>query len=171
LAQEISIRKANESELPQIKQWAIEELPAELDDDELRFAKEAKETFGRRLDNLLARGGNEFYVAQVGADEGIAGYLWFGVSERPFSGMNIGWIFDIMVFPEHRGKGVGEALMRHALKVSRERGFGQTGLMVNQKNRVAWSLYEKLGFQTEYRVMNRREGEPRDLRSNSYIRN
>jgi ribosomal protein S18 acetylase RimI-like enzyme len=47
--------------------------------------------------------------------------------------------------------------MRHALMVSKERGFSQTGLMVNAKNRAAWSLYEKLGFQTEYRIMNRKE--------------
>lgn len=157
MANQISVRKAKESELPRIRQLSVEELPAELDDDELKFTQRAKEVFGKRLDALLTRGGNEFYVAQIGADDGFAGYVWFGVSERPFSGMKIGWIYDIMVLPEHRGKGVGEALMRHALKVSRERGFTQTGLMVNQKNRVAWSLYEKLGFETEYRVMNRRE--------------
>ena len=158
MAPEISIREAKESELPRIREWSIEELPAELDDDELRFTQRAKEAFGKRLDALLTRSGNKFYVAQLGQDEQIAGYLWFGVSERPFSGMRIGWVYDIMVLPGHRGKGVGEALMRHALKVSKERGYAQTGLMVNQKNKVAWTLYEKLGFQTEYRVMNRREG-------------
>ena len=87
----------------------------------------------------------------------MAGYVWFGVSERPFSGMKMGWIYDIEVLPAFRGKGVGEALMRHAMKLSRERGFDQIGLMVNQKNTVAWSLYEKLGFQTEYRIMGKRE--------------
>ena len=167
MAQELSIRKARESELPRIKELSVEELPSELDEDELWFTQRAKEAFGRRLDALLARDGNEFYVAQVGADEGFAGYLWFGVSERPFSGLMIGWVYDLLVLPELRGKGVGEALMRHALEVSREKGFGQTGLMVNQKNRVAWSLYEKLGFQTEYRVMSRREGQPGILHSNS----
>ena len=157
MAQEISIRKAKESELPRIKELSIGELPVELDDDELKFTLRAKEVFGKRLDALLSRGGNEFYVAQIGAGDGFAGYIWFGISERPFSGMKIGWIYDIMVLPGHRGKGVGEALMRHALKVSKERGFAQTGLMVNQKNKVAWSLYEKLGFQTEYRLMSRRD--------------
>jgi len=157
LSQEITIRKAKGGELLRIKEWSIEELPAELDDDELKSTERAKEVFGRRLGALLTRSGNEFYVAQVGAEEGIAGYLWFGISERPFSGMKIGWIYDIMVLPEHRGKGVGEALMRHALRMSNERGLSRTGLMVNQKNKVAWSLYEKLGFQTEYRIMGKRD--------------
>ena len=158
LSQEISIRRAKESELPLIRRMSIEELPADLDDDELKFAQRAKEVYGMQLDAILAKGGNEFYVAQVGKDEGIAGYVWFGVSQRLFSGIEIGWIYDVMVLPEHRGKGVGEALMRHALKVSKERGFAQTGLVVNAKNEAAWSLYEKLGFQTVHRIMNRKEG-------------
>jgi len=158
LPQEIAIRRAKESELPQIREMSIEELPAELDDEELKFVQRAKEVFGKRLDVILTRSGNEFYVAQVGTDEMIAGYVWFGVSQRLFSDTEIGWIYDILVLPEHRGKGIGEALMRHALKVSKERGFAQTGLMVNTKNKAAWSLYEKLGFRTEYRMMSRKEG-------------
>jgi len=158
LPQEISIRRAKESELPLIRRMSIEELPADLDDDELKFVQRAKEMFGKQLDAILARSGNEFYVARVGKDEGIAGYVWFGVSQRLFSGIEIGWIYDVMVLPEHRGKGVGEALMRHTLNVSKERGFAQTGLMVNAKNKAAWSLYEKMGFQTVYRIMNRKEG-------------
>ena len=157
MAQEVTIRRAKESELPVIRKMSIEELPAELDEDELKFVQRAKEVFGERLDAILARSGNEFYVAQVGNDEGMAGYVWFGVAQRPFSEMEIGWIYDILVLPEYRGKGAGEALMRHALKLSKEKGFAQTGLMVNAKNTAAWSLYEKLGFQTEYRIMNRRE--------------
>jgi len=157
LPQEIAIRRARESELPRIREMSIGELPAELDDDELKFVQRAKEVFGQRLDAILAKGRNEFYVAQVGTDERMAGYVWFGVAQRPFSDTEIGWIYDILVLPEHRGKGIGEALMRHALKVSKERGFAQTGLMANAKNRAAWSLYEKLGFQTEYRIMDRRE--------------
>jgi ribosomal protein S18 acetylase RimI-like enzyme len=158
LPQEIAIRRAKGSELTRIRELSVEELPSELDDDELKFVQRAKEVFGKRLDAILTRSGNEFYVAQVGNDEGMAGYVWFGVSQRPFSGTEIGWIYDIFVLPEHRGKGIGEALLRCALKVSKERGFAQTGLMVNAKNKAAWSLYEKLGFQTEYRIMNRKEG-------------
>ena len=154
---EIAIRRAKESEMPLIKELSVAEIPSELDDDELKFVGRAKEVVGKRLDAILGRGGNEFYVAQLGGEEKIAGYVWFGVSERPFSGVKVGWIYDILVLPAYRGKGVGEALMRHALKVSEERGFSRTGLMVNAKNRVASSLYEKLGFQTEYMIMGRSE--------------
>jgi len=152
----IVIREAKKEEIGLIRKLSVEELPAELNEKELRSVEHAKEVFGKRLDVILGRGGNEFYVAESG--EGIAGYVWFGVSERPFSGEKVGWIYDVLVLPEHRGKGIGEALMRHAVKVSREKGFDQIGLMVNAKNRAAWTLYEKLGFETEYRIMGKREG-------------
>lgn len=156
---EISIREARENELPLIMKMSVDELPAELSEVELSHLESVKKEFARRLESLLRRGGNEFYVAEARGSPGIAGYVWFGVSERPFSGVQVGWIYDIMVLPTHRGKGVGEALLRHAVRVIRERGFIETGLMVNSKNRVARSLYEKLGFQPQYIIMARDEGQ------------
>ena len=158
MTSEIVIREAKKEELKLIKKLSVDELPSELTEKELRNVEGAKEAFGKRMDAIMARGGNEFYVAESG--EGIAGYVWFGDSQRPFSGEKVGWIYDIQVLPEHRGKGIGEALMRHAMKVSKERGFDEIGLMVNTKNRVAWTLYEKLGFDTEYRIMGKKEGKP-----------
>ena len=99
-------------------------------------------------------------MALVGGGPEVAGYVWFGVSDRPFSQMKVGWIYDIQVVPAERGKGVGEALLKHALDVSRRKGFRLAGLMVRANNRVASSLYEKLGFYPEYVVMSRNEQGP-----------
>lgn len=152
---EVVVREAKKEEMGLIRKLSVDELPSELNEKELMHVERAKEVFGKVTESILARGGNEFYVAE--SEGAMAGYVWFGVSERPFSGMKMGWIYDILVLPEHRGKGIGEALMRHAIRVSREKGFEQVGLMVNAKNKVAGSLYEKLGFQTEYRIMSRPE--------------
>ncbi len=159
MPEEVVIRRAEKSEMGFIRKLSVEELPAEPNERELGQLDRAKAVFGNRLDALFSREGNEFYVAELTEGGGFAGYVWFGVSERPFSGVKIGWIYDIMVLPEHRGKGVGEALLKHALEVSRERGFDEIGLMVNAKNRVASSLYDKLGFRTEYMIMGRSEKE------------
>ncbi len=153
MAADITIRRAREDDLGLVRKLTVEELPSELNEDELVYLERVKGVFGERIGALLGREGNEIYVAEVGGGGVMAGYVWFGVSQRPFSGLKVGWIYDVQVLPEHRGKGVGEALMRHAVKVSRERGFNQIGLMVNAKNRVAASLYEKLGFRTEYMMM------------------
>jgi ribosomal protein S18 acetylase RimI-like enzyme len=156
MAEEITIRRARGDELDVIKQMSVKQAILELDEHERQERERIEKDDMKRLDVFFKKSGNEFYVA-IGKNGEMAGYVWFGVSERPFSGVRVGWIYDIEVVPEYRGKGIGEALMRHALKVSKERGYDQIGLMVNQKNRVAWSLYEKLGFQTEYRIMSRRD--------------
>jgi ribosomal protein S18 acetylase RimI-like enzyme len=167
---EVTIRKARDDELKIIKEMSVKQTILELDEYERQEKERIEKDDMKRLDVFFKKEGNEFYVAEVGKSREMAGYVWLGVSERPFSGNKVGWIYDIQVLPSYRGKGVGEALMRHALQVSREQGFGQAGLMVNSKNTVALSLYEKLGFQTEYRVMTRREGDPLST-SKSYIRN
>ena len=157
MAARITIRVAKNEELSQIKGLSVDELPDELNEYERPHAEEAKKVFARRLDQLLQKGGNEFFVAEVDGAQGIAGYVWFGISERPFSDMKVGWIYDLLVVPTQRGKGVGEALLRHALGVSKKRGFELSGLMVRANNNVAYSLYEKLDFKPEYVLMTRKE--------------
>lgn len=157
MEQKIAVRPAKESEVPLLKRLSVEELPDELNELEREDADRAKRVFLGRMEALLAGPGSEMYVATVEEGTEVAGYVWFGVSERPFSDMEVGWIYDIQVLPAHRGKGVGEALLRHALQVSGERGHRMTGLMVRANNRVASSLYEKVGFEPEYVVMSRKE--------------
>ena len=150
-----TIRRARDDELDTIRRMSAKQTILELDEFELQEKERIEKDDLKRMDEFFRKPGNEFYVAE-GEDGAMAGYVWFGVSERPFSGNKMGWVYDIEVVPEFRGKGIGEALMKHAMKVSRDRGFAQTGLMVNQQNKVAWTLYEKLGFQTEHRIMSRR---------------
>lgn len=151
----IVIRRARLDELDPIKEMTVKELDMELDESERREGGRIAEETRAQTERFLRRVGNEFYVAD--SKGMMAGYLWWGTSERPFSGTKVGWIYDVQVVPAYRGKGIGEALMKHALQVSREKGLRQTGLMVNEKNRIAWSLYEKLGFRTDHRLMSRDE--------------
>jgi ribosomal protein S18 acetylase RimI-like enzyme len=58
-------------------------------------------------------------------------------------------IFLLYVMPEHRRRGVGSALMRHAEDWARARGDRQIGLQVFQSNRPALNLYHRLGYQTQ----------------------
>ena len=153
----VAIREARKDEIQLVKRLSVEELPDELNEYERKDTEGAKRVFAERLDKIFRRPGNEMFVANVDGSQEIAGYVWFGTSERPFSEMKTGWIYDILVVPAYRGKGVGEALLKHALEVSRKRGFELTGLMVRANNRVAYSLYEKLDFRPEYVVMTRKE--------------
>ena len=56
-------------------------------------------------------------------------------------------ITNVAVMPEGRGQGIGEQLMREALRIAEERGCIVMSLEVRVSNDVAQNLYRKLGFQ------------------------
>ena len=55
-------------------------------------------------------------------------------------------IEDVVVDESVRGKGVGEALMRHALNMARDAGADGVTLTSNPKREAANRLYQRLGF-------------------------
>ena len=60
-----------------------------------------------------------------------------------------GWIKDLAVAPTARGRGLGEALVRHAFARLYERGVRQIGLKVDAHNPTsAIRLYERVGMRT-----------------------
>jgi ribosomal protein S18 acetylase RimI-like enzyme len=59
-----------------------------------------------------------------------------------------GWIGGLGVAVAHRGKGLGEALMREVIEIARTRGLRELWLEVLTPNVPAIRLYEKLGFET-----------------------
>jgi ribosomal protein S18 acetylase RimI-like enzyme len=58
-----------------------------------------------------------------------------------------GWVGGMGVAPPHRGKGIGEALMRTVLEEARARGLREVWLEVLFPNEPAIRLYEKLDFE------------------------
>lgn len=61
--------------------------------------------------------------------------------ERNASGFRL-----LAVSPAARGRGVGEALVCRCLALAREAGHGQVIIHTTAAMKVAWGLYEKLGF-------------------------
>ena len=60
-----------------------------------------------------------------------------------------GHIADIVVAPEARGRGVGEAFMAAAERWARDRGYSMLSLNVFLENQRARELYERTGFHAE----------------------
>ncbi|MBM7700511.1 ribosomal protein S18-alanine N-acetyltransferase [Kurthia huakuii] len=80
------------------------------------------------------------YVVAIDDDE-IIGFcgMWIVFDESQ--------ITNVAVMPAGRGKGMGEQLMREAMRIAKERGCVVMSLEVRVSNDVAQNLYRKLGFQ------------------------
>ncbi|MCL1463641.1 GNAT family N-acetyltransferase [Argonema galeatum] len=75
--------------------------------------------------------------------------LWLGNAIDQLYGDRHAHIFLLYVEPEHRRRGVGTALMRHAEDWAKARGDRQIGLQVFEVNKPAMNLYRNLGYQTQ----------------------
>jgi ribosomal protein S18 acetylase RimI-like enzyme len=65
-----------------------------------------------------------------------------------------GWVKDLAVVPGFRGRGLGEALLRHALTVFHDRGLATVGLKVDADNPTgAVRLYERVGMTVDRRYL------------------
>ena len=55
------------------------------------------------------------------------------------------YLEDLYVKPEHRGHGIGFALLRHLAAVCRERGYGRLEWSVLNWNEPSIQFYKRLG--------------------------
>ena len=61
---------------------------------------------------------------------------------------DVGHVTQVCLLPEHRGLGIGEALMSETCRALRSRKFSLLTLTVTEANHNAVDLYRKLGFET-----------------------
>jgi ribosomal protein S18 acetylase RimI-like enzyme len=78
---------------------------------------------------------------------------WLAESDGVLAGVCLtwveGWVKDIATAPAWRGRGLGKALLLHALAEHRRRGNERMGLKVDSVNPTsAIPLYERVGFRT-----------------------
>lgn len=81
------------------------------------------------------------YVVAVDETDKIIGFcgMWIVLDESQ--------ITNVAVLPSSRGKGIGDGLMREAIRLAKDRGVIIMSLEVRITNTVAQNLYRKLGFQ------------------------
>ena len=85
----------------------------------------------------------ETFLAEVaGAPVGFALYFPTFSTFRGQPGL---YLEDLFVQPEHRGRGIGKALIAEVAREAVERGFGRLGWTVLHWNEPAKRFYEALG--------------------------
>lgn len=137
-AQGYKIRNARERDLEEVRKINMITLPENYPS---YFFRE-----------LWIKYGKSFYVAEAPGGK-IAGYIMCRVEIKPgyFKHFLVksGHIVSIAVLEKHRRKGLGYALMAHALKsLYEEYNCSESYLEVRVTNKPAISLYEKLGYKT-----------------------
>lgn len=97
------------------------------------------------LSMILARpeAGRIYCAREDGTVVGMVNLL-FTVSTA--LGLPVGWIEDVVVAPAHRGRGIGDRLLRHVLDEARRIGLARVMLLTDPDNHRAQRFYEGLGF-------------------------
>lgn len=93
--------------------------------------------FGKNIDDLGL-------VAEVGTK--VVGAVWVGIMNDYGHMDDTTPSLAISLYKEHRGYGIGTALMKEMLCILKQRGYKQTSLSV-QKENYAVKMYKKVGFQ------------------------
>lgn len=76
---------------------------------------------------------------------GLAGFCWVVLFD-PGTGLE-GEVAEVYVAEEHRGRGVGEALLRGAVQLFEERGVTLGYVWTRHENEAATRLYRSVGFE------------------------
>lgn len=135
---QISIRKADKNDVP-----AILEMIKELAEFE-KLSDEVVADEKNLMENLF--GPNKYAeVLLAEFENNIAGQVLFFHNFSTFKGKPGIYIEDLYVKQSHRGKGIGNLLLKEVIKIAKERNCGRVEWSVLDWNTRAIDFYERLG--------------------------
>lgn len=92
---------------------------------------------------VIDKGG--FYLV-IKEEEAIQGWIMLGENTDYFTDNKYGFIYEIYVMPEHRGKGLSKILIQEGNSLLKGQGYKEVRLNVFASN-FAKEIYKKMGFQ------------------------
>ena len=100
------------------------------------------------FENILNEENTEVFIAE---DEHhrYVGHLIVGQMRGMITKLSFGYIFDIFVEEEFRGKGIGKLLLEKAEDYCRKKGHSRIALSVSATNDSAIELYSRTGYKAE----------------------
>lgn len=153
---QVTLRPMKKKDMALIRKLTVEtgwNSMSETDRKELnkkQWSRHMEEVF----ENFAKQENSEIYVAED-ENQTFAGYLFVGESRNLMVGKSSGFIYDIYVNEEFRGKGIGKQLIERAENYCRQRGYTRLSLMVSAHNKPALKLYESTGFQKDQIYMDK----------------
>ena len=136
----IKVGLAQKKDLPQLV-----ELLGVLFAQEADFTPDAAKQ-QRALEAIFAdpRIGRIYVAREGGRVVGMVSTLY---TISTAEGGKAAWLEDMIVLPESRGRGIGAALLEHAVVSSREEGCLRLTLLSDEDNAPVHAIYAAEGFQ------------------------
>jgi ribosomal protein S18 acetylase RimI-like enzyme len=105
------------------------------------------ESFRRTLGRF-----SNIFIAEL--DGVVAGFMLCRIKRVPqyMGGVLVGELSDMWIIPEARRLGIGDKLSRLALDWLKAQGTHSVEIQVLKDNDASWKLYDRMGFQLEFRV-------------------
>ncbi|HET7669532.1 MAG TPA: GNAT family N-acetyltransferase, partial [Burkholderiales bacterium] len=99
----------------------------------------------RALKAILADPGiGRLFVAREGKRVVAMASLLYTVSTA--EGGKAAWFEDLVVHPDERKRGIGEALLKHVVEQARADGIVRITLLTDMQNERAQAMYRRAGF-------------------------
>jgi ribosomal protein S18 acetylase RimI-like enzyme len=105
------------------------------------------ESFRRTLGRF-----SNIFIAEL--DGVVAGFMLCRIKRVPqyMGGVLVGELSDMWIIPEARRLGIGDKLSRLALDWLKAQSTHSVEIQVLKDNDASWKLYDRMGFQLEFRV-------------------
>ena len=162
---DIITREAKDPDPQLVRKYTVETAWTSITESERRELdkEEWTEHMLGLFEKLSERESDEIFVAE-NKNHVFLGYQWVGEGNNMITGKKCGYVYDIFVRKEFRGKGIGKTLLEKAESFSREKGYSRIRLMVSASNEVATKLYDKMAFKAEQihmgKMLNQRDAAP-----------
>ena len=142
----MNIRKANSKDLSKIIEL--------LQDDTLGQSRESLNSddmakYQNALSQLLNSEYFDVYVMELNF-EIIGCYQLMFLPHLSHTGTQRGQIESVRVRKDHRNKGLGSQLIKHAIEVAKEQGCGMFQLTSNKQRKEANKFYRNLGLEPSH---------------------
>lgn len=136
----MNIRKADHSDLNAI----VSLSPQAIYDGTLGEVMPSNEKVESLVKSLMDKGG--FYLIAEEQDE-ILGWVLVGTTKDQFTEEPIGFIYELYIRQQNRGKGYSKRLMNAAIEHFQQERYAEIRLSAKAEN-PAVRMYENMGFAT-----------------------
>ena len=137
------MERLDEGELDLIRPLLVDLYESEQQhyDDHPQLTREQLEATAQRIPAAFQGENVIFAVRESGV---VAGFCWCVLFD-PGTGLE-GEVAEVIVSEQHRGRGVGEALLKAAVGLFQERGVTLAYVWTRPENAAAVRLYQGAGF-------------------------